>query len=103
MIVSENLDNVLTGKTPDQINTSFKKKYGIEMLPVTEIVEKFREYGISSSLSNQDVRIKPWSLLSGTTHGNMLNTIGTFLTKEEAEKAANSKGGFFSHNEIIRL
>lgn len=108
MIVFENLDNILKGKSEGQINKDFKSKYGIDFLSPQEITDKFNELGIDAkaqrsirsvyySSNNEekfDIRIKAWKLFKTTPYGNMKHTIGVFLTKDEAEKAANSLIGF---------
>jgi hypothetical protein len=92
-LVKESIDDVLKGKTDEQIRSDFQKEYGMEYSEMEETVERLKAIGIDARKDKIDwhdkkqyptIKIFLWEI-KNSNNGNQWAVIGTTMT----ERAAN--------------
>jgi len=94
MLVNESIEDVLKGKTHDEVQRDFKEKYGIEFSEIDKTVERLRSAGVDATLSSVETPqgtkypiVTVYRYEIKTSHNEaQWNTIGTTMTKNAAQE-----------------
>lgn len=89
MFVNEALDDVLKGKSRDQINIDLMKKYGVPYSDLNETLESLKALGVQAKISretvNEKIQITTWDILRSQNE-TQWNSVGTAPTLKMAEE-----------------
>jgi hypothetical protein len=94
MLVNESIEDVLKGKTDDEVKKDFKEKYGIEYSEIRETVERMRSVGVDArldSIENHEgtrypiIVVYRYEIKMGHTEFQS-SVLGTTMTKEAAQE-----------------
>jgi hypothetical protein len=99
MFVFESIEDILKGKTKNEIQSNFKEKYGIEFSEMPETVKRLQAMGIDAKIgylnileeeNNRPIKIPVIEInrleIKTTNNGHQWNVIGTTLSEKAAEE-----------------
>lgn len=99
MFVFESIEDVLKGKTQDEVQSNFREKYGIEFTEMPETVKRMKERGIDAKIgffntpgesNNKPIKIPAIEVvrieIKTSLNGYQWVVLGTVLDMKAAEE-----------------